>query len=233
MWKKYKNCFISSYPQGSDEWKNVRRFSINASEMAGFIGLSPYNTIEESISYALETVKKIFSEYSLKVMKEGNIYEPYIRKWYEKKTGNKVIELGSAVWAICPLFRSSLDGFVIGQNKSIEIKHCQKMPNSLLFYDPKLNIDDPYYHEHIPVTHYCQMQQGMEIFDLDSCEYLVHGADINKIFYCSVLRNRNYWKYTVLEQIMPIVNYMIEYIKTNNLPIDMSFNNYVELKEIS
>lgn len=43
-------------------------------------------------------------------------------------------------------------------------------------------------------SHYDQMQTGMEIMDVEWCDYMVYGVNLKEWKYCRVYRNMNHWK---------------------------------------
>jgi putative phage-type endonuclease len=189
--------FLSLAKQGSQEWLDERQKIITASNFASASKLCEKYATQDDIIRMKNGEKQVFSEFSKKLMAYGSLHEDDARKIYQTQSGVKVEEIGLAIPKFNLNLGASVDGLV-GDNGMIEIKCPQKIYNELLIHNYRLKhgkIFDKFYHEHISLTHYCQMQGCMAILDREWCDYVVyHESDIPKILISRIFFNEKFWK---------------------------------------
>ncbi len=230
--EKYR---VSLAKQGSKEWLDDRKgqipvhfFSgidllktdtvnarVTGSKYGAAAGQSPFTTPEDLAMEIAGLKKSVFSEEAKKRMDHGTNEEPNARRWYEKKYGVVVEEIGLVVPTWDFHLGASVDGVVKDQDGIIEIKCPAKMYQPLrnhmtlraTGWKPKM-----YYHAHIWPSHYDQMQGGMAILDKKWCDYIVYSTSEKQVYCERVLFNQNYWDgylYPALQA----------FLKTNLFPI--------------
>jgi putative phage-type endonuclease len=209
IWEDRGNYWVSHNPQGSEEWYEIRKGRINASEFGSAVGHSIFKTPNEVALNISQLKPYEFTDYSLKIMEHGTKTEPEAREWYTKKYNVEVIEIGSAIPKWCPYIASSLDGEVVGESRSIEIKCPMKMYKPINNYLEKLSRGwkpSRYYHEHIWNTHYDQMIGGMAITEKQCCDYVVYCTPENVKFTYSVEFNERYWNEELYPKLIDFYN---------------------------
>lgn len=200
-WEDKETYYLNKAEQGTDEWKNFRKFRITASNFGAAIGLSKFSTPTEIAEDTCNIKLKTFDEKSVSNMAHGTMMEPLAREWYCNKKGVNVVEVGLAVPKWNNYIGASLDGDIVGTDGMIEIKspkkmyfpikkHMEKPP----FERKEIFKNNPYYHDHIWDTHYAQMQGAMMITNKKWCDYIVYASEDNLVFCERVLFNKNYWE---------------------------------------
>lgn len=217
------NLYLYDGPQdgqpGSD-WLRLKNGRISGSTLGSAIGLSNFDTIEETVDYLTGKKEKKFTERQMSNMEAGRKYEPWIRDKYCELTGNQVAEIGFCIPKSDTRLGVSVDGlFFDNQIESndnlidivncstgiIEIKTAQKIYRHLRDETP-VNLNDSLYHElvsenYIFPTHYCQMQMGMEIFNLDRADYVVYCLEDKQLTIKRINRNRQFWNRLVMPRL--------------------------------
>lgn len=188
FWQERETCFVSTHPQGSDEWKNLRIGSVTMSGISSYIGTSQYSlTPDVSAQIICGIHEKSFDQNSINRMEIGISGEPILRNWYSEQLKKYCIknnleipivtEIGIAVWKKNPIFRGSVDGEV-GNEGCVEFKIPKKIPYSL-----RSPSNDPSDFSHIPVSHFDQMQGNMHILGKKWCDYLVYSHFYHEVYY--------------------------------------------------
>jgi putative phage-type endonuclease len=167
--------------QGSDEWLELRRTKVCASDASVILGISPWmDTIqlyEEKLG--LREPKSINS-----AMQRGMILEPKARSLFENKYGilmtSEVILHPIDDWML-----SSLDGMSLDGKSILEIK-CTNRKNHDLAMSGK-----------IPDHYYPQVQHQIECAGVDFCYYCsFYGDDICVV----VVKRDNTYIHTMKER---------------------------------
>ena len=202
-WDEKRSYWLSSNPQGTDEWLADRVGRITMSKLGAVVGHSSFPrdlSDEERIDHAAKViaglVKEEFSDKSREVMAHGTATEPLAREWHAKKHNYTIVEHGLAVPKWNPYFGASVDGDILGTGGIVEIKAPKKM-----YYPLDDYLDDisqgrqfpPYYHDHIWATHYDQMQGGMAVFGKQWCDYIVFCTPEDRVFTQRIWFNPHYW----------------------------------------
>lgn len=204
--------------QFSDTEKKYRCKRLTASNCARAAELTPayYGTKEELARDILGIEKKIPDRAAIVRMTRGTKMEPHIRQLYEKKTGNTVHEIGLAIPKWNTRIGASLDGIIVdgeGKGGSVEIK-CPGTGDIYPGLSDMLKKNrgdyDKYYHDHIKIEHYCQMQMGMIITGRPSCDYVVWGYETNRLYVERVWFNSDFWLF-LYDKILSFLKYMDEY----------------------
>lgn len=188
----------SSHPQRSPGWFRQRHGRVSSTLSAGLSGLSEYVSVNEAIRRYVGEPEAEFDDFTKDVIEHGTKLEPNARKFYtnlmSSATGCDVCcsEPGFCVSKAEPLFGASPDGIVTITTDSgivdkgvLEIK-CPKygLYEELQVFlsgghpeaDPESAVYDKYYHEHVKIDHYIQMQQHMFVTGTSWCDYVVYTA---------------------------------------------------------
>lgn len=201
-WIETEKHFIHTAIQGTQEWKDVRKNRLTASNSSIVTGKNRYKTIENYIPEFLGLKEPVFDEISLFRMNQGTIHEPIAREWYCKKLGFVVKELGLVVRKEELRLGASTDGVIyetlngkeIETDGIIEIKCPMYMYPKLLEYSKNANnIENIYYKDHIHPEHYEQMQCTMWVLDKKFCDYIVYAIKTGERFIFRVFFNKEYW----------------------------------------
>jgi putative phage-type endonuclease len=164
--------------QKSPEWFQLRKNVITGTDIAAIIGISRFDSIDD-ILYKKMGVEKRFSQRSRDAMAHGNMYEDEARQVYERIMCEKVHETGLCVHEKYPWLASSPDG-VTETGKLIEIK-CP--------------VGD--FRSEIPNYYMTQVQLGMEVLDVESCDYIEYKPGFPMRIQC-VPRDREWFRNTLL-----------------------------------
>lgn len=202
LWEDKGTYWVSHNPQGSKEWHEIRKGKINASEFGAAVGHSRFKTPDEVALNIAQIKPYQFTEHSIKIMEHGTKTEAEARLWYEQKYNVVVNEVGSAIPKWCSYIAASLDGEVVGESRSIEIKCPLKMYRPIHDYMERLakGWQPPrYFHDHIWQTHYDQMIGGMAITGKKCCDYVVYCTPENIQFTYTVEFNKEYWEQLYLQ----------------------------------
>jgi hypothetical protein len=211
-WKDRGKYFEYLTSQRSEDWHLVRIGRISGSRCGACLGHSNFSTSDNEILKICKFQEENFSENSRRVMQIGIDNEPKAVSWYSKNYSCQVSEVGFVVpkWNFGISY--SPDGVIFDQSKIIEIKCPEKM------YYPIEKITkggEKIYAKYgrptwIWQTHYDQMQLGMEIFDMNSCDYIVYCEQQKKVYVETISRNQEYWK----NEMKPI----LEDLSRNKIP---------------
>ena len=205
---------IYNFPQGSPEWHQIRKGKLTMSNAAAAIGLSRFETAETLAEYLTGKKEKIFSERSLKLMKMGSEREAEMRDWYcQEFPERKVTEIGFAVPDWCPQIGCSPDGLV-DDDGIIEIKHVVNFYNPTIVYfnfpEKKKLI------EHIPESHYVQIQGNLGILKRKWCDYIVKEFDGGHLM-IRIPFDRSFWNDIQKPRMLEFVAKYLNENKTDSL----------------
>ncbi len=204
-------CFEVVSKQGGAGWLRIRELLVvTASQFAQAAGLSKYHdrTVESLLNEKLGIEKKIFKPFTQIIMEHGTNMEPYVRDFYEKKFHKKVKELGVVIPKFCLDIGVSVDGYVEETNSIIEIKCPVSMYSEIIEYVYRKKLGEkfpPFYHDHIPIDHYCQMQGGMAILGAPYCDYIVCSTRQGKYYITRVLRNPDFWNHILFPKLLQFI----------------------------
>lgn len=202
------NYYELTYPQRSEGWLNARKLRVTASVFAQAADLSPYCSAEQLMKQMLGIEKKDFSKFQTMVMNHGTIMEPYARDYYERKYKCTVEERGLVIPKWCKNIGVSVDGYVPKTNSIIEIKCPRSMYGELIDHSYKKKMGQVFprlYHDHIKIDHYCQMQGGMAIMDVEFCDYIVYSSSQDKACVNRVYRNRDFWDNVLYPKLLKFI----------------------------
>lgn len=188
--------------------KKLRKTGIGGSEVAAILGLSPWKT---AVDVYLDKISDVVEKDESNERQEaGNMLEDALRKWFERRTGKKVI---MPVMEKEPFFRHAKypflfvtpDGLIEGRQEGLELKNVDK-DFSILW--PK-NQDA----NQVPKMYQVQCMHGLEVMDYEewSLAPLIGGNDF-RIY--EIKRNKNigsdlielvvhFWENHVLKRIPP------------------------------
>jgi putative phage-type endonuclease len=156
---------ISQAAQRSEEWHVARLYRLTGSRIGAAVGQSPYTTPDQLLREMLWPAFKGNAS-----TRRGTLFEPYAGRSYlrfERQKSGQSTELaipGAVVSKLRPYFAYSPDGIVMcdnGSQKLIEIKCPVK--------------SKPY--PRIPSMYMAQMQMGMWLLGLQSCDFVVYCGE--------------------------------------------------------
>lgn len=192
--------YIYNVKQGSEDWHNIRKNRITASNAAIATGRSSkFKSVQQLAS---EIRGETLPEPINSAMLHGIEGEPYVRKWYEKYKNVTVDEIGFAYPESNHRLGVSVDGLV-GNKGIIEIKCPVEMYKPLKWHIKKGALATPSNKQpkHIWESHYIQMQMGMHIMGREWCDYIVahfppegtNRYECGTIYMERIFYNKSYW----------------------------------------
>ncbi len=205
IWKDNGFFWEHNAPQGSDDWKEVRKGRTNSSNSGAMGEKSNFQTAEETGEIIAGVKESVFSEKSIEAMAHGTKFEGPGRDWYEKKYKCKVLERGLCVPKHDITIGASVDGDIVGTGGILEIKCPSSMYYPILNYleNIKNGWKPPQgYHEHIWKTHFCQMQHGMYVLNKQWCDYIVYCTSTSQIFTQRINFDSEFWEqhYSIIKK---------------------------------
>lgn len=164
---------IYNFPQGSDDWFNIRLGKITGSKIDKLLeGKRGYGktTEKEILTLTAErlTNKNTDSNFSTIHTERGNACEDDARSQYEKEYNVKVETIGFA--EIDNYVGYSPDGLV-GDDGMIEIK-C---PDTHIFVKR-------IYENTIPTEYISQIQLGLYVLKRNWCDFICYNSNFDKLF---------------------------------------------------
>lgn len=198
-WDDCGTYWLNKHAQGTPGWFGIRKGRLTASNFGAAIGRSQFSTPEDLALEMAGLKVKEFSESSKIAMAHGSKTESTARDWYCNTRRLRVIETGMACPKWEPRIGGSPDGVILDSEGLIEIKCPFTMYQPILKHvENKERGDnpsqqDPFYHDHIWDSHYCQMQGCMKIMDKKFCDYIVYSTEDRKVFVDRVLFNPEFW----------------------------------------
>jgi len=200
------------HPQGSQGWLGARaQLAATASVFAQAAGLShnrgktPENLIREKLGEPIPPV----GSFGQMAMQHGKNMEQFARDYYVKNYHKRVIELGLIIPNWCPYIGVSVDGYCKKTNSIIEIKcPINGVYPELKEYNYRKKLGDvfpPFYHDHIRIDYYCQIQGGLAIMDAEYCDYIVYSSRDNEVCVTRVERNRDFWNNILYPKLLQFI----------------------------
>lgn len=142
----------------------------------------------------------------------SNRYTPInkagIYEWYHTTYKVSVENIGTLVPKWDPRIEATIDG-VVGDG-IIDIRQPTSMYKALTYHVKRIErgwVPDKFYHDHLFLDHYIQMQANMKISGKSWCDYIVFVATDNKIYIERVLFNKDYWDSFIWPQISNFLTY--------------------------
>jgi hypothetical protein len=184
-WIEYPSYYLSTSPQGSEQWLKERIGRITMSNISNCSYRASYKQPSEDIVNGICGIKKMEAPQNTIYMDHGIKMEPIIRNWYSEEIIKKPIkEVGLAVWKKDNRFGGSLDG-EIDSEEGIEIKAPRKMYFKLVEYIESKKKGYKFYntnHDHIFNSHYDQMTGNGVITNKKYMHYVVVCTDTQNAF---------------------------------------------------
>jgi hypothetical protein len=192
-WTEDKTCWFSYHPHGTPGWTEDRYAKLPSSRLAKAIGLSQWrDTPEVEADYMCGLKVEVFTEEARVRMKRGSDTEETAAQFYGVLTGTTPLKVGAAIPKNNRYKVSSVDRLV-GEGL-LEIKCPMKLPQIL---DLKLQTtnstpiyQDPTPPRWVPIDHYIQMQDQMQVTGRPWCDYLVYNEFINVYLKPRIIQNR-------------------------------------------
>jgi len=160
------------------------------------------------------------SEISNEIIEFELFYEPLIREWFTKSSWWNKEWIMNEIHSFIPIWdkriSSSINSLIMNQQNEpisfLQIKIPKRIHKSLTRARQFVTKNC----DHIPFTHYCQMQGNMAILNVEICYYIVIGHERFKnmenneieptqIYIEEVKRNRIFWNQTLY----PAINLFI------------------------
>ena len=205
-WIERPTYWLSTAPQGSEEWLSLRQGILTASDFGAAVGRSKFSTPHEVALDRSGVKKKVFSDHTIAIMKHGSDTEDIARTKYMSIRGVVVDEVGLAIWKENPSLGASLDGDVRPSDHEeesggmLEIKCPYRMYRPLKLRAAGIPLDypaDPHNYNrrypHIWPTHYAQMQGCMAICNKQWCDYFVYAVEDNMCYLERIPFDPDYW----------------------------------------
>lgn len=204
-WIDKGSYYLSSSPQGSQEWLNERKGRITGSVISRVVGHSDFDKLPDC-EYALQLLglkEKVFSDLALYRMRRGTENESVARKKLEEELlktedykNTKITERGLAVWKKDERFAVSLDGIIEFENgeetdTGIEIK-C---PSTLYSNIRKAIENDKLETLDIYPSHYDQMMINGVLTGKKYMIYCVYAIDDEKMVWFKIPVDYDYWEF--------------------------------------
>ncbi len=206
-WLERKTCWISTEPQGSPGWNDLRKGRLTMSNISKYVRRSKYSEDpRELISRLVGLAPGIADNED---MARGRRLEPAVRDVYSRKIGLPIQEIGLAVWKEDPRFGASIDGEILetrnGQlrisDHGVEFKCPRQMYRPLVeriealkkgILYPTDNVN------HLAIDHYDQMM-GTGVITGKTCMHYVvavegkNGAE-GSMYSEALAVNENHWR---------------------------------------
>ena len=148
------------YEQRTEAWYAARRGLLTASDVAGVLGIKPFETFNKDPRMDV-LLKKVTKEpVNSPYLAHGVEYEDIVRQLFEEKSGENVHEVGLLIHPQHRWLGGSPDG-ITSSGACVEIK-C---PQGREIVPGK-----------VPEHYYPQIQVCMEICDLDSCFFIQYKS---------------------------------------------------------
>lgn len=194
---QYGDYYLSTHPQGTTPWKNLRGGLLTASKFRRCRNLDPWSNIDELIDDIKNKTDSTESNY---IMQLGNFYESYARDFYVQKYNYVVKEVGLAIPRWDTRIGASSDGIIYDPSDLtkpigiIEIKSPAHIYDKLYAHYRKYINGKPIGDiNHIKPEHYDQMQGNMAILNLNFCDYIVFSYEDRKAYVERVPFDKVYW----------------------------------------
>ena len=152
---------MAMFVQGSAEWLREKATVISSTEGSALELVNPWQKPMELVRTKVRALAGEPSEFKVTPpMQHGNKFEPIARAWYEKDTGEQVIETGMVRHPEHSFLGASPDGLV-GMDGMVEIK-CPFGKKTFSVFDSDKK-------------HYLwQIYMAMECLDVDWCDFVVY-----------------------------------------------------------
>jgi hypothetical protein len=142
--------------------------------------------------------------------KNCSIYKAGIHKWYYTTYNVEVKDMGTLI----PKWDSRIEGTIDGvvDDGIMDIRYPTTMYKALTHHIKKIErgwIPDKFYHDHLFLDHYIQMQANMKICDKLWCDYIVFVPTNNEIYIERVAFDDNYWNLVIWPQINNFLSYSL------------------------
>ncbi len=197
--------------QGTDKWLEIKKGRCGGTTNNGE---SRFDTKENIGRCVAGVKKKTFDKLSLQKMAYGVRKEPSARKYYEKKNGVKVTEMGFCIPKYNTNIGVSVDGMV-GSEGIVEIKCPYEMYRNLEYKKNKTG------YSHIFKSHFKQMQMGMAITMTKWCDYIVYSRD-RKVYIERIYHDPVFWKKLYSETVVFWNQYVKPHLKGTKYPIGIN-----------
>lgn len=162
---------IVEHLQGSPEWKQHRAKSLNASELAAVMGVSPYQTRAELIAVKATGVAPEISEATQRIFDNGHSYEAAARAMAEEIIGEDLYPVVLAAEVDGLPLSASLDGQTIAGDVTWE----HKSANVDLMASLEMGV--------IPDAYHPQIEQGLMLSGASKCLFMASNGTKEKMRY--------------------------------------------------
>ncbi len=153
--------------QRTPEWHQMRKQLITASEALSFLGTSKIKQFlpshskkvtppfKSKASLVKEKLSETMGNVQNPAMLWGTKYEPLAKRWYEKRLGVNVTDVGLMIHSQYPWLGASPDGLTSdGILLELKCPHRRKL------------------HSNIPTQYWVQVQIQLEVMNVDAADYV-------------------------------------------------------------
>ena len=201
-----KGIFLMENPNKKYYKKTLR---LTGSNITTAIGENKYKTKEQFFLEFFGYEKPTFTEESKIFMNLGIEYEKYAQRWYSEIKKVKLINnVGTCVNKLDYRIGGKPDSVYEDWSRIVEYKCIKRLYQSIIKFmdDCKSGIVyDEYYHDHIPQSHYDQMQCYMWIFGIKVCDYVLYTIEEEQNFIQSIPYNKSYWEDNIYPKVSNIL----------------------------
>lgn len=156
---------LVEHAQGSDEWMQHRAKSLNASELAAAMGISPYMTRTQLIGQKATGLVPEVNAATQRIFDSGHQYEAIARPWAEEIIGEELYQSVLAAEVEGLALSVSFDG----QTMAGEINWEHKSLNETLRQSLDAGV--------IPDEYHPQMEQGLMLSGAEKCLFMASNGD--------------------------------------------------------
>lgn len=182
---------------------------LTGSNITTAIGENKYKTKEQFFLEFFGYEKPVYTEESKINMNLGNEYEKYAQRWYSEIKNVKLINnIGTGINKSDYRIGGRPDSVYEDWSRLVEYKCIKRLYQSINKFIEDCNsgiIYDEYYHDHIPQTHYDQMQCYMWIFGIDICDYVLYTIEEEQNFIQSIPYNKSYWEDNIYPKVSQVL----------------------------
>ncbi len=160
---------MESVQQRTPEWFELRVGRITGSRIGSVLGVNPYKSRAELLQEMALELNGVSSDFKgNKATRHGELHEPVALQAYQNETGHAVAEKGIIMHPEYDFLAYSPDGLVTttsGAARLLEIKcpYSNRIP------------------ARIPAYYRAQVQLGMEVMGLQSCDFYYWTRGITRL----------------------------------------------------
>lgn len=216
-----KTCWLSIDPQGSTKWHNLHLGRLTAHNFGYAAGHDSLKTPEMVLQQIVGSYTEKPDTLGVERIARGHKYEPMIRKYFSRRVGRPINEIGIAIYKENQYLGASTDGDIETDTPTFQLMDTNgyagecieaKCPDKIytpLMYRARVNeIRTMSTFPHILRSHYDQMIGTMAILGKSHCHYLVYSHSQKLLYREIVPFNTEYWN----NDLRPKLEYFIDHL---------------------